>query len=514
MRLPGGCRGLTYSRPVVWLVGALLLLWIAWGPAVPLLAAVALCVPRVRWWVLDRVYVSRRVAAWLTGAVVAVAAVVVVVPDGWLPIPQAPGVWGAPSYVGRPASPRPVVAQTVQHPHRTAGDPADRPGPLGLQPQVETGWFGLQRCGRLELTSTDRIVALCSDRSGQSLRVVDRDTLRPSATYDLPARAEGSDCEDGALYLDDADRAVVAAGDRQVLSVRTATEGEPDLDAGSTWDLKPWVPHGDCVVAIAPDWSGRVWWASHAGLVGTLAPASGEVGVVDLGERVRRGIATDERGAYVVTDEALHHLTVGDAGAPRSVWRTEYPGSSGSAPVLLDNGVVAIADEVDERLGVAFMARDDGRGLCRQSVFEKGDGATDSDLAGLGSGVVITNNHGYGSPRSTLLGFTSDPGLARVDLAGTDCTVTWTSDVASPGSGAVLSRPHGLLYTWTKRPSLTGVSAWYLTAVDAVTGRSMWGVRTGTGLLMGSDGSRLALDREGAAYIGTLAGLVRVRDRS
>ena len=499
---------------MVWLVGALLLLWIAWGPLVLVAAAAALAVPRVRWWVQGRVHVSRRVVVRLTGAVVALAAVVVAVPDGWLPIPPAPGVWVGPSYVGRPASPHPVVAATTQHPHRTDGDPADRPGPLGKQPEVATSWFGLQRCGRLALTSTNRIAALCTSRSGQSLRVVDRDTLRPDATHDLPDTTEGADCSDDAFYLDEADRVVVAAGDRQVLAVRTSVDGEPDLDTDASWDLKPWVPYGDCVVALAPDWSGRIWWASRSGLVGTIDPASGRVGVMDLDEDVRRGIATDEDGAYVVTDEALHRLTIGGDGSPTQVWRTAYGGSSGSAPVLLDGGVVAITDEVDERLGVVFLARDDGRGLCRRSVFEKGDGATDSDLAALGSGVVVTNSSGYASPRSTLLGFTSDPGVARVDLVDTGCVVRWTSDVASPGSGVAASLPHGLLYAWTKRPSLTGVSAWYLTAIDATSGRSMWAVRTGTGLLAGSDGSEVLLDREGAAYLGTLAGLVRVRDRS
>jgi hypothetical protein len=147
-------------------------------------------------------------------------------------------------------------------------------------------------------------------------------------------------------------------------------------------------------------------------------------------------------------------------------------------------------------------------------VFEKGDGATDHDLAPLGSGVVVANNAGYPSPRSTLLGFTSQPGIARVDLVDGACVLSWTSDAVSPASGVVASHANGLLYAWTKRPSLTGVSAWYLTAIDADTGRNRWGVRTGTGLLAGSDGSRIMLDRDGAAWLGTLAGLVRVSDRS
>lgn len=515
MRLPGAGAALTYSRPVVWLVGALLLSWIAWGPVVPIVAVAALCAPRVRWWVRDRAYVSRRAAACLGGAAVAVTAVVLVVPDGRLPIPSAPGVWAGPSYVGRPASAAELPpSAAAPNPHRAAGDPADRPGPLGRQPEVETGWFGLQHCGRLELTSTDRIVALCTSRSGQALRLVDPESLRPVATAALPALPEGGTRCTDALYLDASDRVVVAAGDRQVLAVSTARGGDPDLDVATSWDLKPYVPFGDCLAALAPGWSGRVWWASAAGLVGTLDPGTGQVAVTDLGEEVRRGIATDEGGAYVVTDVALHRLSAGDDGTPQPVWRTAYSGPSGSAPVLLPGGVVAITDEVEDRLGVVFLARDDGRGLCRQSVFEEGDGATRSDLAVVGSGVVVVNNDGYSSPRSTLLGFATEPGVARVDLVEGGCVVSWTSDAVSPSGGAVVSRPQGLLYAWTKRPSLAGVSAWYLTGIDAGTGRSMWSVRTGTGLLAGNDGSPVMLGADGSAYLGTLAGLVRVRDRA
>ena len=501
---------------MVWLVGALVLAWVAWGPVVLLVAAAVLCVPRVRWWVQDRAHVSRRVAAWVGGAAAVVVAAVLVVPDGWLPVPPAPGVWSGPGYVGRPATPQALAAATSQNPHRAAGDPAERPGPLGRQPEVDTGWFGLQHCGHLELASAGTIVALCTSRSAQALRLVDPDSLRPVATLELPDRPDGAEdarCASDAAYLDEADRAVVAAGDREVLAVRTAEDGEPHLDVATTWDLKPWIPYGDCVVALAPDFSGRIWWASAAGLVGTLDPATEQVGVTDLGEDVRRGLATDEGGAYVVTDAALHRLEVGRDGSPQPVWRTEYGGTSGSAPVLLPGGAVAITDEVEDRLGVLFLARDDGRGLCRQSVFEEGHGATASDLAAIGSGVVVTNGSGYASPRSTLLGFTTDPGIARVDLVDGGCVVSWTSDAVSPSGGAVVSLPHGLLYAWTKRPSLAGVSAWYLTALDATTGRSRWGVRTGTGLLAGNDGAEVLLGSDGSAYVGTLAGLVRVRDR-
>jgi hypothetical protein len=498
---------------VVWLVAALLLAWIAWGPVVLVVAAALLCIPHLRWWVQDRAYVDRRVSGWIAGFVVALTGAVLVIPDGWLPIPPAPGVMAGPSYAGRPTSARPVAAEVATNPHVSAAESAARPGPLGLQPDVETAWLGLERCGRIEVSS-DALVALCTGRSGQRLRVVDPESMRPVATRDLDGAGD-SGCEATGFFLDDTDRAVVATADRQVLVVPTSPDdGEVRLATEASWDLKPWVAYGDCVVDVAPDWLGRLWWVSQDGLVGTIVPDTGAVAVLDLGEGVDRGLAVDEQGVYVVTDVALHRLEAGADGVPVDAWRSEQSGTSGSAPVLLDGGVVAITDEADDRLEVVFVSRATGETVCRQSVFEKGRGATYSDLASLGSGVVVTNNDGYSSPRSTLLGFTSSPGIARVDLVDGGCVVEWTSEVSSPSSGVTASWPNGLAYAWTKRPSLTGVSAWYVTAIDVASGRSMWSARTGTGLLAGSDGSTITLAADGSAWLGTLAGLVRVRDRT
>lgn len=498
---------------MVWLVAALVLLWLALGPLVLVAAAVALCVPRVRWWVQDRTRVERRTAAWAAGVVVAACGLVVVLPDGWLPVPPAPGVLAGPAYLGRPAQANPVATEAPQNPFRVTGTPAARPGPLGLQPQVDTSWFGLQRCGRIEVASTGLLVATCTGRGGPALRLVDPSDLRPVATRELP---EDETCAGDASYVDQSDRAVVATADREVLAVRTATgEGEPDLATDATWDLKPYVPFGDCLVALAPDWSGRIWWASREGLVGTLAPDTGAVQVVDLGEEVDRGLAADpDGGVYVVTHESVQRLTAGPDGTPTTVWRTVTDHAGGSAPTLLDGGTLAVTDEADGRLQVVVLQRGSGEQVCRQAVFEKGDGSTASDLAALGSSVVVTNNDGYSSPRSALLGFTTSAGIARVDVADGACTERWSSDWVSPSSGAVVSWPSGLVYAWTKRPSTAGVSAWYLTALDADTGRGRWSVRTGTGLLAGSDGSEVTVGPEGTVWVGTLAGLVRVRDRS
>ena len=70
----------------------------------------------------------------------------------------------------------------------------------------------------------------------------------------------------------------------------------------------------------------------------------------------------------------------------------------------------------------------------------------------------------------------------------------------------------GLLYAYTKRPSIWGVSAWYLSAIDVATGREQFSVRTGTGTLMNNHYAAITLGPDGAAYIATLGGMVRVKD--
>ena len=57
------------------------------------------------------------------------------------------------------------------------------------------------------------------------------------------------------------------------------------------------------------------------------------------------------------------------------------------------------------------------------------------------------------------------------------------------------------------------MSAWYLTALDVTTGRTVFSVRTGTGVLMNNHYAAMTIAPDGAAWIATLAGMVRVRDR-
>jgi hypothetical protein len=127
---------------------------------------------------------------------------------------------------------------------------------------------------------------------------------------------------------------------------------------------------------------------------------------------------------------------------------------------------------------------------------------------------VVTDNHGYGGLLSTTLGRVTEPGVARVDVRAGACSLAWTADLVAAGGGPTLSPATGLLYVTTKRRSWWGASAWYLSAIDVRTGRSVFSVRTGLGAAY--DGGRAApvLGRDGAVYVPTVSGLVRVRDRA
>ncbi|MEV7430861.1 hypothetical protein AB0N29_14670 [Nocardioides sp. NPDC092400] len=528
------------------LAGVALLTW-ALGPLVLVAALGALASGRVRAWLRP----TWRVVAGWAAAVLVLVGVVVVVPDGWFPVPPGPGALVTPGYTGRPFTPQPLELDVPQNPFLApngvssmhhdawATDATVHPGPLGESPRVDTAWYGLEECATLAFDRHERLVALCGDLQGPRLHVIDPDSLRPLVTKDLPDRpdVEGTRpwenlCAGAYFYLDADDRAVVATTDRRVLVVATSdADGDPDLTTDATYDLSAAVPADDCLVAVLPDWAGRIWFVTQDGRTGFVEPGSGDVSAIELGEEVANSFATDTDGAvYVVTTHALHRLEVSPAGRPRVRWRAPYdrgstqkPGQvsqgSGTTPTLLSGGVVAITDNASPRMHVQLYDTRDGSLVCQESVFGDDASATDNSLVSVGSGVVVENNHGYSGPWRTMLGRTTPGGFARVDLVtGKDgertCETVWTSEVSAPTSVAKLSLATGLLYAYEKQKSWWGANAWYLVAIDVRTGRTAYRVRTGLGTLMNNHYSAVTLGPDGAAYVATLAGMVRVRDRA
>ncbi|MDP3893461.1 hypothetical protein [Nocardioides sp.] len=525
-------------------LGGWLLLVLLLGPWLLLAGLALLLVPRVRWWL--RPERPWRVVGAVAATTLVVTGLVVVIPDGWLPIPPGTGLLTTPSYVGRAATPAPVTGYAVpghpglarngtssMHNDAWASDSYPWSGPLGDRVEVDTAWYGIEECATLAFDDHARLVALCGDLRGPSLHVIDPDSLHKLASRELPGRPDGGGtpawknlCAGAYFYLDDDARAVVATTDRRILVVRTATaEGDPVLAEVDAFDLTEAVPADDCLLALMPDPDGRIWFVTLGGLVGALDPRSERIRTLDLEEEIVNSFAVDEDGGvFVVSDHALHRLDLGPGGAPRVTWRAAYdrgeetkPGQlsrgSGTTPTLLADGMVAITDNAEPRMHVVFLHRASGREICRAPVFDDEHSATENSLVGLGRGVVVENNHGYNGPQSTLLGRATSPGLARVDVVDGACRVRWTSDQIAPNAVPKVSLANGLLYTYTKLPSWWGTSAWYLTTIDVRTGRRVFSVRTGTGLLANNHYAAITLSPDGAVYIATLAGMVRVRDR-
>jgi hypothetical protein len=518
--------------------------YLAIGPWALLAAFLVLFVPRVHAALKPT---GRGLLVFLAVVAAAVGAVLVI-PDGRLPIPPGGGLLVTPSYVGSPATPRPIDLDLPQHPglasngtssmHNDAwsSDAYPGPGPLGRDPEVDSSWYGVEECATLAFDSAGRLVALCGRLRGPVLHVLDPETMDPLETHVLPEASpqEGKKrwedlCGGAYFYLDGEDRAFVGLTDRRIAVVRTADEeGEPDLEVERYVDLTRDIPEDDCLIALMPEWGGAgTWWISQDGRVG-LADEDGRSRVLDLGEEIANSASVDESGLLVVTVEALYQLRAGVQGTPTVGWRTEYenggtkkPGQlsagSGTTPTVLPSGLVAITDNAEPTMNVQFYDVDDGALVCQAPVFGDRDGSSDNSLVAVGeAAVVVENNYGYTSPLSTMIGRATPGGFARVDAVGTgtdrECEVTWTSDVVAPTSVAKVSLETGLLYAYTTRSSRWGVQAWYVTGIDAATGKTAWSVRTGTGSMFNNHYSAVTLSPDGSLYVATLAGMVRLRD--
>ncbi|MDT0200391.1 hypothetical protein [Nocardioides sp. AE5] len=536
-----------WNRFYTWLValGALVLIW-AIGPWAVVALLATLAVPRVRR------TVGATVRGWLrwkvagaTGAVVVVlVTLVVVIPDGWLPIPPGAGHLVTPSYVGQPAQVNPVRGVDLpQHPYLArngansmhndawASDAYTWAGPRGADPEVDTAWFGIEECATLAFDSHERLIALCGDINSANLHILDPDTMRKLDTVNLPKRPSKDGvkpwenlCGGAYFYLDEQDRAVVATSDRRILTFTTSdADGEPALAKVETVDLSATIGGGDCLIALLPDWDGLVWFESQGGLVGTVDGA-GEVRAHDLGEELVNSFSVDETGGvYIVSDTAFYRFESGPGGTPTIAWRTTYdrgvqhkPGQlsqgSGTTPTVVDERLVAITDNADDRMNVVFHDRATGEVVCKAPVFDSGESATENSLVTVDGGVIVENNYGYTGPQRVMFGRAPVGGIARVDVEGDTCEVAWTSDVIAPTSVPKVSLATGLLYVYSKRPNLWGVNAWYFTGIDVHTGRHVFSVRTGIGTLFNNHYAAVTIAPDGTAWIATLAGMVRIRD--
>lgn len=482
----------------------------------------------------------------------ACAVLLLAAPGGWAAVPIPPGPYDAavPAFEGAAAVARPVRQPALpQHPYLArnglssmhndayASDAYEYAGPLGRDLQVSSATYGLEECATMSFDSAGRIVALCGGAEGSRMMLLDPDTLDVLAAHPLPPRRPSTEatpledlCGGAYFYLDNRDRAIVETTDAQVwvLGQLQTPLGSPVLLLERAYDVSAAVPQGDCLIALMPDWSGRIWFVTRKGGVGTLDPATGAVRSIRLpGEGIVNSFSTDETGGvFVVSDHALYRFDAGARGEPVVTWREPYdrgsaekPGQlsqgSGTTPTLVGDDLVVITDNAEPRMNVLSFRRAadprERRLVCRQPVFADGASGTENSVVAVGRSVVVENNYGYTSPATTLGAGSTTPGVERVGVGRGNCGPMWRSEEVAPTSVPKASLANGLLYVYTN-PSGVAEDPWYFTALDLHTGRTVWRRLTGTGSQWNNHYAAIYLGPDGVAYIATLAGVVRLED--
>jgi hypothetical protein len=459
-----------------------------------------------------------------------------------LPIPGDPLAFLNPvaPFEGGPAIPRSVRGgiDVPEHPFMAPNgrnnihddaymtDTYRYPGPLGDGPEAST--LLVRECASITFDSQGRLVTICVGLDRPVLALLEPHTLRTLAAYPLPVRnlLSGSNpltdfSGGGYFYLDHQDRAVLPTNDKHLLEI--AETDPPGFQVTRDYDLSSKVAQNDGIVSVLPDWDGRFWFVTRRGVVGTVDRSSGEVQISALqGEGISNSFSVDESGGvYIVSDKALYRFDAGPAGEPTVTWREVYANSgihkpgqsdagSGTTPTVMGPRWVAITDNADPMNVVVYrrganVRRD--RLVCSEPVFQPGASNTDQSLIATNHSIVTENNYGY-SVAGVLNGGVTEPGLTRVDVRRGECRTVWTSDERAPSVVPKLSLANGLVYTYTKPKGATYSDAWYLTALDFRTGRTVYRRLAGTGLGYNNNYAPVTLAPDGTAYVGVLGGVV------
>jgi hypothetical protein len=411
-------------------------------------------------------------------------------------------------------------------------------GPLGHDIK-RTSTSLTSDCGSVTFDTRGRIVTVCVGLSGPTLRILDAHTLATLDSMTLPIRnllatdptKIFTDFSGGGyFYLDNTNHAVVGTNDRHMYTVATASPtGAPDLRLVRDVDLNDVIPQSDKIISALPDFSGRLWFITVGGIVGTIDRVNSRVESVDTHEHNGNSFALGPDGeVYVVTNGALYRYEADSFGRPIVVWRQPYenvgaqkPGQtqagSGTTPTVMEDGLITITDNADPMNVVVYKTARHVTGrreVCRIPVFPKGGGSTDNSLIVARRSIIVENNYGYTGPASVELGATTRPGIERVDVdpARRSCRKVWESHEIAPTVVPKLSLAAGLVYAYTKPADGGSSDPWYLTALDFRTGRTVWSAYAGSGLGFNNNYAPVTLGPDGTAYVGVIGGLAALRD--
>lgn len=466
-----------------------------------------------------------------------------------IPVPAVPAA--PPGFIGAAAVAQPItdVPPVPQHPYLAPNGNSGihddgwmsntntRPGPLGHDIRVVSAVVGGE-CGSIAFDRAGRLVTTCIGPNPAlylldpvTLNVLGRSALPGDPGAFLRPGAFGNFTGGAYFYLDNQDRAVIASRDGHI-RVFTENSGGDGFTLARDYDLTDVLRPGETFNSALPDSNGLLWFVARTdGVVGTLDLNTGAAQAIRLGDgadgEIENSFAVGNEGdVYIVTNRELLRFDAGPGGAPGITWRVTYANSgqhkpgqvddgTGTTPTILSGGYVAITDNADPMNVVVYRTAPGAaqRQVCAVPVFGAGASDTENSLISAGNSLVVENNYGYTGPEAALLGKTTTPGLARIDIDpdGNGCHQVWTNTTeAAPTVVPKLSLATGLVYTYTKGTEVS--DPWYLTALDFRTGATVWKQLAGTGPGFNNNYAGIAIGPNGTAYLGVLPGLIALRD--
>ncbi|MGW5381143.1 hypothetical protein [Nocardia sp. NPDC003963] len=379
-------------------------------------------------------------------------------------------------------------------------DSTDLPGP-GPDGRLHASSVPGGVCSAMFVASDGMPLALCTGYVGltppdvavPTVKLFDPVSATPVASVQL---AKGGLLGGVYGYLDGSDRVVVAAsaGAIDKIAHRRDANGHWELFVDERIDIGASIPTGDALTAVAPDFQGRIWFATTGGVIGSVDSA-GRIAATRLptGERLTNGLSVRPAGISVLTTRALYEMRAVDSDAPEVVWRQPYdagtvrkPGQlgpgSGTTPTYFGPGGdewVAIVDDTPRPQLIVYRA-DDGSPVCRTPAFETSGQGTENSPMAWGNSLVIPSTYGFGYPPAATSGPSDPPnavftgGMTRIDVSESGCHRIWERDDRM-ASLPRLSRADGLIYGLSYGPLPPGggiqqVGPVYYTAVDFGTG--------------------------------------------
>lgn len=475
-------------------------------------------------------------------------------------IPPQSDAAPVPSFIGHEATPKPIDAPAIpvnaymspgswsaMHNDTYMSDTYPISGPLGRLPVVSSTFLGKNKDNPLGLVigmtfdSTGKIVASstmmdnATSKAWVRLALINPVSLARYTWIDLPGETfqAGTHFRPAGVYFyqDQNGRVVVGTPEREIWLVAHTNKPLYKFTVERKYDLRQSIPPGDSIQALQPDFSGRLWFASKDGVVGTLDLDTGQIiGVIKLpGEQIVNGTAADETGGvYIASTRAMYRFDADQQGAPAITWQEAYdagtqvkPGQvnigTGTTPTLMGTEYVTITDNAEPRMHVLVYRRPKGvqgpRLVCAEPVFQPGFGSNENSLVATDKSIIVENNFGYVDITSTQNGSTTKPGITRIDVDESGCKTVWTNETEIiPTVVTKMSLASGLIYTYTKDQGPANTDAWYLTAIDYWTGETVFKQLAGTGTLYNNHYAPLFLGPDGTAYVGILGGLVAIRD--